>query len=150
MKGDAEGLNKASSGGVDGDRPTVLICDDEPRLAALTAGLLEQSGFATQTALRGEDALRALAAQPRPHALLLDVNLGGTAAGQVLRSIQEQGTPVPVVLTSGYAEEDVDPQLMHDPLVAGYLAKPYTLHRLIQAIKHALDSAPHGMASNVA
>jgi CheY-like chemotaxis protein len=131
-------------------RSTVLICDDEPRLAALTAGLLEQSGYAAQTALRGEDALRVIESGRKPDALLLDVNLTGLSASNVLRRMREENRLLPVILTSGYAEEDVDPELLRDPLVAGYLAKPYTVQRLIQAIQHALSSAPYGVASTVA
>lgn len=141
----------AQNGHVSGtrSRATVLICDDEPRLAALTAGLLEQSGFSTATAVRGEDALSFMAAS-LPHALLLDVTLAGLTARQLLARLQEQGLAVPVVLTSGYAEEDVDPALMQDPLVAGYLAKPYTVHCLVQAIEQALSSPPRGATKSVA
>jgi CheY-like chemotaxis protein len=124
----------------DTHRIGVLICDDEARLGALTAGLLAEYGFDPLTVGTGEDAIAALAkADPVIDVLLLDVNLShGKPAREVLTTIEEAGNRVRVVLTSGLAEEDVDPKLMTHPSVSGYVAKPYGVDELVQTIKKAL------------
>jgi hypothetical protein len=55
-----------------------------------------------------------------------------------------------VVLTSGYAEEDVPTELRRDPQVVGYLGKPYPLELLVQMMRKATgsDDAPSGRAAS--
>lgn len=124
----------------DAGRPTVLICDDEARLGALTAGLLSEYGFNPVTVGTGEDALIALADQSTGVDLvLLDVNLSaGSSARDVLCAMRERGQNARVILTSGLAEEDVDADLVTDPAVVGYIAKPYGVDQLILSINKAL------------
>ena len=119
---------------------TVLVCDDEARLAMLTAGLLDQYGYAAVTVTSCEEALTALGSQASGcDVILLDVNLPDGTAGEVLQQMRNRGYQQPVILTSGYAEEDVPPEIIADAQVAGYLAKPYSVDRLVGAIRRALD-----------
>jgi CheY-like chemotaxis protein len=129
------------------DMATVLICDDESRLGALTAGLLADYGFHPVTVDTGEAALATVrAAAPRVDLLLLDVNLSqGSSAKQVLAVLGELEAPPRVLLTSGLAEEDVEAELVSHPLVAGYVPKPYAVEQLVQSIRRTLrgpGSAP--------
>jgi CheY-like chemotaxis protein len=121
-------------------RPTVLICDDEARLGALTAGLLSEYGFNPITVGTGEEALTALTGQgPSVDVVLLDVNLSaGSSARDVLLAMRQRGADARVILTSGLAEEDVDADLVTHPSVVGYIAKPYGVDQLIQTIQKAL------------
>ncbi len=124
----------------DTHRIGVLICDDEARLGTLTAGLLAEYGFNPLTVGTGEDAITALTkADPEIDVVLLDVNLShGKPAREVLSTVEAAGNRVRVVLTSGLAEEDVDPKLLTHPSVSGYVAKPYGVDQLVQTIKKAL------------
>jgi CheY-like chemotaxis protein len=124
--------------------PAVLICDDEARLGALTAGLLADYGFVPVTVGTGEAALDAIAARsPRFDVMLLDVNLSqGSSAHQVLRTLSGLAGAPRVVLTSGLAEEDVDGDLMQHPLVSGYVPKPYAVDDLVQSLERALRAPP--------
>ena len=117
--------------------PTVLVCDDESRLAMLTAGLLDQYGYGAVTVATGAEALEQLHIG-HCDVILLDMNLPDGSADQVIAQMNERGLGVPVILTSGYAEEDVDPKLLSDRLVASYLPKPYSVDRLVQAIQGAI------------
>jgi DNA-binding NtrC family response regulator len=121
-------------------RVTVLICDDEARLGALTAGLLTEFGFAPVTVGNGDEALTALAkAELGVDVVLLDVNLSeGPSAGDVLVAMQSRGSRARVILTSGLAEEDVNADLLEHPLVVGYVAKPYGVDQLVQSVRTAV------------
>lgn len=122
-------------------RGTVLVCDDEARLAMLTAGLLEQHGYAAATVGTGAAALDVLKSEAID-VILLDLNLPDGNAHEVIARMREQSLDRPVILTSGYSEEDVEPTLLRSPSVTGYLAKPYSVDSLISEIEHALTARP--------
>jgi DNA-binding response OmpR family regulator len=114
---------------------SVLICEDEPRLAQLTAGLLEQNGCRAVTTGSPDAALSAMEQDERGFdVVLLDVELRSSRADSVLRDMRARGILTPVILTSGYPEECIEPALLADPQVLGYLVKPYRIERLISAI----------------
>ncbi len=119
--------------------PRVLICDDETRLATLTAGLLEEYGYESATVSLGDEALQLVTARNAPvDVLLLDVNLSaGLSADAVLDGMRESGSSIPVILTSGLAVEDLPPHLHKHQQVSSYLAKPYTVEELVDAIATA-------------
>jgi CheY-like chemotaxis protein len=126
--------------GRNGRAPIVLVCDDETRLATLTAGLLDQYGYGSLTVSSAMAALEALGrATPPCDVILLDLTLPDGNAGEVVQKMRAAGYDQPVILTSGYAEEDIAPELLSDPLIAGYLAKPYSVERLVEAIGRALE-----------
>lgn len=118
----------------------VLVCDDEDRLAELTASLLRHNGFYAESVVDAPSALAKLTA-PDEHfdVLLLDLNLRGTTAAEVVRDVDSRGLDIRVILTSGYASEDVPEELMRQPLVAGYLPKPYPVDGLVASVRRALS-----------
>lgn len=123
-----------TSGALEGQRSQspILICDDEARLVALTAGLLREYGFDVVTVRSGVEAVRAVAAHPID-VVILDINLPGEDAREVL--VQMQGhRDISVILSSGYTEEDVDPLLLHASAVKAFLSKPYTVDVLVSTI----------------
>jgi len=106
----------------------------------LTAGLLDQYGYGSLTVSSVTGALEALGrAAPPCDVVLLDLTLPDGSAAEVVHKMRAAGYDQPVILTSGYAEEDVPPELRADPLIAGYLAKPYSVDRLVDAIGRALE-----------
>jgi PAS domain-containing protein len=121
--------------------PTVLVCDDEERLASLTAALLEQQGYRALIASGAESAANVVDAQ-HLDVLVLDVNLARSSASAVLERVAAHGFRGPTILTSGYSEEDVPSELMRHPCVTGYVAKPYSVDHLIAAIDRALARGP--------
>lgn len=127
--------------GIDKSRSArVLICDDEARLASLTAGLLEEYGYEPITTGLGDEALGIVSrCEPPVDVLLLDVNLSsGISARELLVAVEARQDGPKVILTSGLAEEDVPEDLRHHRSVAGYLAKPYSVEQLIECIRSAL------------
>jgi DNA-binding NtrC family response regulator len=120
--------------------PVVLVCDDETRLATLTAELLEGFGFQTIAVGSGSAAVEKIeAAAPAVSVVLLDVNLSlGGSAADILEQLTSKGSNLPVVLTSGQPKEDAPVEVTGHPNVIGYLEKPYTADALQQAIRAAL------------
>lgn len=118
----------------------VLVCDDEARLAALTAELLEDAGFVSSTATSADEAWRLLSAPDGAFAaLLLDVNLaGGGSAAELLERMADAAIDVPVVLTSGYSADDVPEDISGARQVVGYVGKPYTVSAVADELRRAI------------
>jgi CheY-like chemotaxis protein len=118
------------------ERVRVAICDDERRLATLMAGLLEQHGYDAVPASSGSELLELIRHGRVFDAVVLDVNLAGEDTVGVVRALQESPS-LPVILSSGYGEDDLPQALRGEPNVRGYVGKPYTADRLVSAIEVA-------------
>src|SRR5438034_8813031 len=88
--------------------PVVLIVDDDAGTRDLISTLLGRAGFETREAENGDEALE-LAAETRPSAAIVDVNLGGGQSGyEVSRELRDQFEDLPVVIVSGERTESFD------------------------------------------
>ncbi|HWI57962.1 MAG TPA: response regulator [Bacillota bacterium] len=122
----------------------ILLVEDNPGDARLTLEAFKGSRVRNQLrhVSNGADALAylrregAFARMPRPHLILLDLNLPGIDGRQVLATIKadEQLRCIPViVLTTSQAEEDIA-KAYH--LNANcYVAKPMHLDEFMRVIK---------------
>lgn len=117
---------------------TVLVADDDAGVRAVTQAILERAGIEVVTAVDGTDAIRALQQNSdRISVVLLDYTMPGPRAPEVLRELRRIRPDVPVVLSSGYAEDDATASLGGRRL-SGYLQKPYTPDTLLSLLSEIL------------
>jgi two-component system, OmpR family, copper resistance phosphate regulon response regulator CusR len=125
---------------------TVLIVEDEPRIAEFVARGLEAAGYTTVLIEDGIEGLeRALAGGI--DLVLLDVGLPSMDGFEVLRALREQGSVIPVImLTARSSTRDTV-----EGLEAGandYVPKPFTFDVLLARVRSRLreSSTPPGIA----
>jgi two-component system cell cycle sensor histidine kinase/response regulator CckA len=71
-------------------------------------------------------------------AVLLDVSMPRMGGSETLRNIRERRPELPVVLMSGYTEQEVASKLLDDSAGAvGFLQKPFLPEDLASALRHA-------------
>ena len=123
-------------------RGTVLLVDDEEAVRLLARLALESAGFEVLAAADGRAALD-LFAECGPHlaAVLLDLTMPQLGGGEVLRVVKQQRPAMPVVLMSGYAEEEVTRRFPHADL-SRFLQKPFRIPDLLHAVRHAIERPP--------
>ncbi len=116
-----------SMAGVDAWRGfgTVLIVDDEETIREIAAMMLEDMGFATLTAVDGEDG----AGVYRDHqheivAVLLDMTMPKMDGKTCFTELRRINKDVKVILTSGYNEQEATSRFAGQGL-AGFIQKPY-------------------------
>ena len=81
---------------------SILIVDDEPGIRETLRGVLEDEGFAVETAGTGEACLKAAASQNFA-CILLDIWLGKGIDGlETLQRMREDGNDSAVVMISGH------------------------------------------------
>ncbi|MCC6223476.1 MAG: PAS domain S-box protein [Thermoleophilia bacterium] len=118
---------------------TVLVADDEEAVRGIARTALERSGFTVLTAADGRECVELFRERPEAiDAVVLDLTmpvLGGQDALAELRAIRPG---VPVVLSSGYTEDDVTARVGSDAGPTGFVQKPYRPSELVAAIRVAL------------
>ena len=122
----------------------VLLVDDEVGVRRLAARALVKRGWAVLVAESGEGALAALQEDPTQLdqlcAVVSDVVMPGMDGTALVRTLREWRPDLPVILTSGYAEEAVRGGLaVSDVLV---LSKPYTLKVMLDTLEELALPAP--------
>ncbi|MHB1468011.1 MAG: response regulator transcription factor [Candidatus Saccharimonadales bacterium] len=120
-----------------GEKPLVLIADDDADIRALVAFRLGRAGYDVLEAVDGEQAL-ALALERRPNLAVLDVMMPKLTGYEVTREIRANqatsGMPV-ILLTSRVQEADVT--WGFEAGADDYIRKPFSPRELgarVQAI----------------
>jgi two-component system response regulator FlrC len=110
----------------------ILVVEDDAALREALVDTLELSGYTTQAAADGEQALAWLA-RGNPGLVLSDVQMPGMDGHALLRSLKARWPEVPVLLMTAYGQIDLAVQAMRDG-AADYLPKPFEPDRLIAAV----------------
>jgi DNA-binding response OmpR family regulator len=115
-----------------GDRPTILLVEDDEGLRTILARHLRIKGHDVTEAGSAEEAASAIAGGLRPALVILDLNLPGDTGWGLLRSsaMRLAGSP-PVVIASAVT---VSPKQLAEFGIAGYLPKPFPLDTLLQTV----------------
>src|SRR4029079_7749586 len=116
----------------------VLVVDDEPGIRQSLSGVLEDEGYAVETAASGEECLQALPGGGF-ELVLLDIWLPGMDGMEVLARIQEipfDARPV-VVVISGHGS--VEAAVKATKLGAfDFLEKPLSIDKVTVTVKNGL------------
>jgi two-component system copper resistance phosphate regulon response regulator CusR len=112
---------------------SILIAEDEARIASFLEKGLRANGFSTNVAADGEDALR-LACSGQFDLVVLDLGLPRKDGFVVLRELREAGNDVPVVILT--ARDTVDDTVTALERGADdYIAKPFRFDELLARVR---------------
>ena len=117
------------------DQRTVMIVEDEPKLARLIADYLAAANLASIWIADGSEVERAVRAAP-PQLILLDVMLPGRDGMSICRDLR-QFTDVPIIMVTARIEE-VDRLLGLDLGADDYICKPFSPRELVARVKAVL------------
>lgn len=111
----------------------VLLVDDDAALAELLAEFLELQGVDVVSVSSGEAALEALAREPAPDLVLLDIKMPGISGEEVLRRMKEEPrwARIPVAAMTGLRPGEF--HLVANP--DAFLAKPFDMASLSDALR---------------
>ena len=118
----------------------ILIAEDEERIASFIERGLRANGYSTTVARDGETAL-SLARSGRFDLLILDLGLPRQDGLEVLHSLRDEGTPIPVVILTARSSTN--------ELVTGfeggaddYITKPFSFEELLVRLRARLRKEP--------
>jgi len=127
-----------------GDRPFVLVVEDDPEAGAVVSEILEGAGYRVGIAQNEAEAMAVLLEpeESRPAAIVLDLALPQHGGVELLTVLRKNGgtSRLPVVILTGHP--DFEDQIRARGLeVSGFLTKPVPARRLVEAVEAAFRKA---------
>jgi PAS domain S-box-containing protein len=117
---------------------TILVVDDEPVVLEATQVVLELAGFRVRTASDGVEAIEIFKKYNADTTLvLLDMTMPRLSGEETLRALREIRGDVQVLLSTGYAEEEVSRRFGKD--APQCIRKPYRPETLLEAVRKVLE-----------
>jgi DNA-binding response OmpR family regulator len=117
---------------------TILVVDDERKIADLARDYLEHAGFAVRVAADGESALGAIH-RDRPDLVVLDLGLPGVDGLDVTRTIRRDSNLPVIMLTA--RDDELDKLLGLELGADDYLTKPFSPRELVARVRAVLRRA---------
>jgi len=114
----------------------VLVVDDDPLVRRTVRRILQRAGHIVTDVEHGADALELLGRGVPVDVVLLDLRMPGMSGAQVYERLRAAGFDLPVVVMSGFAEEEML-RRFGDGL-SGLVRKPFSAQALLVALDEAL------------
>ena len=126
---------------------TILIVEDQPKLAALLGDYLRQAGFAAETVADGLEAVPAVR-RLTPELVLLDLMLPGRDGLEICKEIRSFSA-VPIIMVTARVEE-IDRLLGLELGADDYICKPFSPREVVARVKAVLRRAGGGASATAA
>ncbi|MGC3874541.1 response regulator [Halomonas sp. GXIMD04776] len=129
---------------------SILIVEDEIKIAKLIADYLGASGYTTYHLEHGNDVLPWLQDRPThalPSLVLLDLMLPGTDGLTLCRQIHDHWPSLPVIMLTARVEE-VDRLLGLELGADDYICKPFSPREVVARVRAVLRRAQSRQASD--
>jgi signal transduction histidine kinase/ActR/RegA family two-component response regulator len=119
---------------------TVLLADDNPLVRDIARAMLETAGHRVILASDGQEAVDVFASRNDIDIVVLDMTMPNLSGSEAYEELHRLNAAVPVVLSSGYHEEQITSQFsgVEPP---GFLQKPYGVDELLSCIEKMLGSS---------
>src|SRR5213083_736337 len=114
---------------------TILVVDDEPKIADLARDYLEHAGFTVRIARDGQAALTAVR-RDRADLVVLDLGLPGLDGLDVTRAIRRDSNLPVIMLTA--RDDELDKLLGLELGADDYLTKPFSPRELVARVRAVL------------
>lgn len=113
----------------------VLVVDDEEDVRVACSMIFEEMGLQTLVASDGEIGIQVFQQhQQEIMVVLLDLTMPNMDGQQFLEHIQGLNATIPVILSSGYSEEEAMKRF-DNPNMAAFIQKPYQVETLIAKVE---------------
>ncbi|TWT79160.1 Response regulator PleD [Planctomycetes bacterium CA13] len=115
----------------------VLLAEDSPTQVVMLRALLEEDAHEVQVASDGAIALEMIEKE-MPDIVVTDMQMPNVDGLQLVRTLRNQSSQVPVILITGYGSEDLASQALKEG-AACYLPKTQVDESLLDSIDHVLE-----------
>jgi CheY-like chemotaxis protein len=122
---------------IPGQRPVVLVVEDESLIRTTAMDMVEEAGFEAIAASDSDEAIRILESRNDIRAVFTDVQMPGSMDGlRVARVVRSRWPPVALIVTSG----QTNVADAHLPVGGRFLRKPYEAAHVGAVLHQLIDS----------
>ncbi len=125
----------ATGNGIEGEKPSVLVVDDEAGIRSVLRRALGARGFEVVEAADGEVARERLS-ERHYDVVLTDISMPGMDGIGVLRMVRQTDLDVPVILITGAPDYETVLEAMNLGAMK-YITKPFELDELVSVVTQA-------------
>lgn len=126
----------------------ILIVDDDAEFNRLLTGVFSQAGHTVLTAESAEEGER-LHEENAVDLVVTDMRLPRSSGLDFVHKVRQKSTGLPVVMVSGYLDDDAIRQLIREG-VNGIFLKPLNIFSLLKKANQLLENAEHRAGSGQA
>ncbi len=124
--------------GLDGNRGTILVVDDEEHIRHLMQTVLERAGY---NVLEAEDGVAGLAQFHKNaeavSAVILDLKMPHMDGYEVMRELHMRRPDLPVIIFTGYDESEAGGRFATGE-VAAFIQKPCDVDKILRTVKEVI------------
>ena len=115
----------------------ILVVEDDPEILSTVAAILELEGYPVERASNGAEGLRVVE-RIRPRLVLLDMRMPVLDGWGFVDALKQRGIKLPILVMT--AAHDAR-KWANEINAEGYLAKPFELIDLLDAVENLQSSA---------
>jgi PAS domain S-box-containing protein len=120
----------------------VLVVEDEPTVRNIVRRMLELSGHRVVLAEDGVEGVERFQSSPESFDLaVLDLTMPRMNGIETMRALRQIRPDLPVLMTSGHAEEDSVQKVIRESELAAFIQKPYRYGELMGKIQKLMARA---------
>jgi len=116
----------------------VFIVDDDPSVSAALSVVLSGEGYQVASFVEGETFLAA-ARSRTPGCVLLDVHLPGSSGLDILKQLDAQSYPAPVLIISGRGDIPTAVEAIRNGAL-DFIEKPFDAVAVVARVRSAIDA----------
>ena len=120
-------------------RHRILLVDDSAAVRTSLATILGRSGYDVLEAMDGRTAVDLISTSREIDLVILDVQLPDSTGNELFGKVATIQPNTPIVMTSGYPDSILSPEVRERPQFAGFLQKPYHPGELLETIRRLLE-----------
>ena len=122
-----------------GEKPIILVVDDEYIIASLVCRMLKKMGFEAWLEVSPLDAIERLRQEPAKCGIaILDMKMPEMDGGELFDALRKINPDLTGILSSGYYETDLD-ETFRNRGFSAFLHKPYEIKELQKILAELLD-----------
>jgi two-component system KDP operon response regulator KdpE len=121
-----------------GDKPKILVVDDERQIARVLKTTLSMRGYSIRTATDGDDALLAMKSWT-PDLVITDLRMPNMDGVELCRQVRAK-SDIPIIVLSVRNEERTKVEAL-DAGADDYVTKPFSVDELLARVRAALRRA---------
>jgi len=115
----------------------ILLVDDDEGVLVTTQAIFESANYIVEAVETGKRCLEALK-EGNFDAVILDIMLGDINGLEVLRIIKRLQPRLPVIIMTGYYDQDAQTQQIIEEEADGCIKKPFKMKEAISTVEKAV------------